>query len=414
MDRDRRLRVTLVAALVVGVVAGVLVSGLLARREADADARGASTSRLGRFDPPHALGHRDHGGVMPAGCEVDPKSPPVIGFDVPAELVDFGSLRQGVQVEKTITVRNTGSGVLCISDVETGCGCVKADWTGDAHVLAGGSGPLRIRIDTTGKEGTLEKSLRVHSNDPARKIAELKVRLDIRLGVVVGQLPGAGQSGINFGTHAPGKAATMALRLKSPKDDPAWEVVGVDSAAPAPEGESGAGARAGAGAERTVFTWKLVPAEPNDPIFRCYDLMLTHPGRTAMGPMIERVKIRTSHPDRPEILLDTQIQVVTKFYSSPVRGAFGFVRKGAVPPSRTILVMAGEATTDFVLTSAEIEGKGFVAAEPRRVKEGWAVDVRYDGQARGGGPVKATLVAKIADPELPELRVPLEATVMGE
>ena len=400
MDRDNRLRVVLVAALALGVMGGVFVAGLVARRDADASAHPADGGRFDVADRNGARGYRDHEGVMPEGCEVDVNAPPAIAFDLPGEVLDFGSLRQGVQVEKTLVVRNTGRGVLCIRDVETGCGCVKADWVGDAHVLPGSTGSLHVRVDTTGKEGVVEKSLRVHGNDPNRKIAELKVRLDVRVGIVVGTLPGSGMGGVNFGTHAPGKSAMVALRLKSPKEDPAWDVVGVESGA--------------VEAERTAFTWKLVPAEPNDPVFRCYDLQLTHPGRTALGPTIERIKIKTSHPDRPEILLDTQIQVVTKFYPSPIAGRFGFVRKDGVPPARTILVMAGEATTDFALTSAKVEGTGYVAAEPRRVKEGWAVDVRYDGLPRGGGPVKATLVVAIADPEMPEIRVPLEATVMGE
>jgi hypothetical protein len=78
-----------------------------------------------------------------------------------------------------------------------------------------------------------------------------------------------------------------------------------------------------------------------------------------------------------------------------------------------VFVLPGEAGQKFRVTGVRFEGTGFAAGAPREVPEGWAVDVRYDGLARGAGPVKAVLVVAIDDAEVPEVRVPFEADVAG-
>ena len=127
----------------------------------------------------------------------------------------------------------------------------------------------------------------------------------------------------------------------------------------------------------------------------------------------EQLKITTSHPDRPEILVDTQLIVVSKYYAGPPSLSFGFVGGADVPMPRSALVMAGDAEQSLVVKGARIEGAGFTAKDPVRAKDGWTVDVVYDGQARKAGALEATLVVSIDDAEMPELRVPIHATVRG-
>jgi len=165
---------------------------------------------------------------------------------------------------------------------------------------------------------------------------------------------------------------------------------------------------------RTKIGFEVKPVELSDPVFRQYDLVLTHPGSLVANQYDEDLKVRTSHPERPEILLHSQLQVVDKFLTSPSGAtSFGFVRQGMPLPSRQILVLSGEAKTDFELDGASVEGQGFVVVDaPRKVPEGWAVEVRYDGKSRASGStVEATLVIRVKDDELKELRVPLRATI---
>jgi hypothetical protein len=293
-------------------------------------------------------------------------------------------------------VRNKGTGVLCVLDVQTGCGCVKAEWVGAARVEPGGRGTLKVRVDTSGRTGIEDRPVTLYLNDPARRSLAIPVHLEVRLGLIVAS--GGGHT-VTFGTRPVGRPASAGVRLRCPKDEPPWEVLAVESAG-------------GVDGKPTEFAWRVEPAEAESPEFREQELVLTRPPSDRLGIVNERVRVRTSHPERPEILLDTQILVVTKYYAQPKDVRLLRVRPQGVNV-KTVFVFPGEPGTPFRVTGARVEGAGFVAAEPRQVPEGWAVDVRYDGQGRAAGRIKATLVVGVEDAELPEVRVPLEAEVVG-
>jgi len=141
--------------------------------------------------------------------------------------------------------------------------------------------------------------------------------------------------------------------------------------------------------------------------------VVTHPGRVELGTTNDRVTVTTTHPERRAIEFDAMLHVVTKFYAAPTRASFGFLRASDPAPMKTVYVVPGEAGAPFTVTGATVEGAGFTAGTPRATKEGWAVDVRYDGRARASGKVAATLVIAVDDPEMPVVRVPLEGHVMG-
>jgi hypothetical protein len=376
-------------------MAGVVASALHVRAQGHAGtATQGRETRDGDATSTHRRRHRDE--PLPAECEPKPGSPPKAEVALPGGALDFGPLRQGVVVEKDVEIRNLGTGVLCVLDLDTGCGCVKATWVGDNHVPPGGKGTLRVRLDTAGRDGPIERTLTLYTNEPGRKSIQFKVRGDVRLGLIVA---GAAGQQISFGLRPPKKATTVPVRLRCPKDEPPWEVVAVESALDA-------------AGEATKYAWEVVAAEPPSPEFRDVDLRLTHPGTAKLGAESGRVRIRTSHPERPEILLDTQILVVPKYYPQPKQVSILRVRPDS-PAARTISILAAEPEVPFRVLSAKVEGTGFLAGEPRTVPGGQAVDVRYDQVARGAGRVKATLVVSIDDPELPEVRVPLEADVLG-
>lgn len=396
MDRDNRFRILSVAVVALAVMAGVLVSARLTRGKGAADAHpGASSGPLSRTGGLYGPSRPDAAPQYEDGCAPDPKAPARLKFELEGGLLDLGLVKQGETIERTVGVRNVGTGTLCVSFVETGCGCVKADWPGSKRIEPGASGAVVVRIDTTGKDGVVEKPVRVYSNDLEHKVSEFTVKLEVRLGILV--VASAGQVGgvVYFGRHAVGRPATTNVRLKSPKDGPEWTVTAVEGT-------------------RTPFTFELKPVEPADPVFRQVDLVLTHPGSRVANQYDEDLRIKTTHPERPEILLHSQLQVVAKYLTSPSGPvSFGFVRQSMPMPSRQVLVLSGEAKTDFALDGVTVDGQGFVVVgEPRKVPEGWSVEVRYDGRAReAGSTVEATLVVRLKDDDLKELRVTLRATI---
>lgn len=392
--RSERLRFLLIAAATLAVIGGAVVYALVNRPRVGDEPVVPPASP----SPAHASPRPSYGPPMPAGCDFDAsRSPRLVLDDVPGNRLALGRCRQGEQVERRVTVRNTGGGVLCVRLVETGCACVHAHWEGDIHVQPATSGTLSIRIDSTHLEGLNEKWVTLYTNDPQQQPGTvITVSLETRLGIMLGGAPAWSAYRLAFGTRAAGRPATVALRLRSPKEEPAWTILGVESLA-VPE------------SRRSKFTWELVEAAADAPDFRCYDLKVTHPGRTELGPDTQPVRIRTSHPGRPEILVDADLTVAAKYYATPVEAKFGTVRAGDVASWKTFELRAADAGREFRVTAARIEGRGFLASEPRRIEGGWAADVRYDAATRAAGLVEAKLVFVIDDAELPEVSVPLAA-----
>jgi hypothetical protein len=398
LDREGRLRVVGVAVLAVAVMGGVVASALVARAKGHAEdaeippeklalerpGAGVSSSAYGPTRP-----DRDH--AMPSGCEVDPASPPAARFELKDDVLDLGTVRQGVQITKDVTIRNAGKGVLCVDEPTTGCGCVQAKLVGEKKIPPTESAAIRITVDTTSREGHQEKDVRLATNDPARKEAIFKVVLEVKQGILVV----SASTGLYFGQHAPGNPGEIVVRLKSPRGDPPWTVSGVEG-------------------QRTAFTWSAEEdVEPNDPVFRHVDVTIRHPG--ALEPTLhhEDVKIRTTNAERPEIVIHTQLLVVKKYYAGPERLVFGTITPTTASRPRTVTIKAGEEHTDLRVTGARLEGKGFTVGAPRRVTEGWAVDVAYDGAARKEGALEAELVVTLDDAQVPELRIPVRATIVG-
>ena len=335
--------------------------------------------------------------VLPPDCEPNKTTPGKVVFDLPADILDIGGVKQGETLERDIVVQNKGTGLLCVREKpRTGCGCVQAEWVGEMRLRPEGSGIVRVRVDTKGREGPNQKDVTVVSNDPDRPEAVFHVKFEVKLGVLVAKSANVtAGSVVYFGRHAPGKPGTAVVRLKSPLADPEWKVTAVEGT-------------------KTKFTWTVAPAEPNDPIFRQFDVTITHPGSDQLDLNDESLKILTTHPDRPEILLHSQLLVANKYYTSPPIVRFGFVggTSSVVAAPRMVTVFPGEEGTTFQVTKVEVEGAGFTVGLPvDRGADGWQVEVRYDEQKRGKGPVDAKLILHIADPDLPVIEVPLHAEV---
>lgn len=298
MQRSTRARIGIAAVFGLGLAAGIVAFMLISRAGGrGGDGAGAS----GQRSPASPVDDKPPGRPMPEGCAVDPSDPPVLAYaDLPGNRLNLGARKQGEKFERTVIVRNVGNGVLCVRDIETGCGCVKARWIGDPHVPPSASGTLSLDIDTSDREGDQEKWVTLHTNDPKQRFgAVLTVALDVRLGLVVMAPPGGPAASLEFGTHPPGEPGTVVLRMKCPKDEPEWAVLGVESDV-LPE------------RRRATFTWSIERVEPDHLRSRVYDLRITHPGRLEHGRDAQSLVIRTSHPDRPEIRMAAGLTVASK------------------------------------------------------------------------------------------------------
>ena len=79
---------------------------------------------------------------------------------------DFGTINEGEIVEYDFKFKNTGEYPLVISEAKASCGCTIPEWTKDA-ILPGKEGSLKVKYNSTGKDGKIQKTVSVFANtDP--------------------------------------------------------------------------------------------------------------------------------------------------------------------------------------------------------------------------------------------------------
>lgn len=370
----------------------------------------------GRSEDPGPRRSMDGPGVLPprvdtplpdsmaAGCTaVDPDNPPVLAFDLAGGVADFGPVKQGERRTMEVTFRNAGTGLLCVTRVATGCGCLKVRFKnlGKTMYNPGETGVIVMILDTTNREGILTKKVDVFTNEPAAPIRSYTMRCDISQAIV------ASPSKLSFGQHPRSTPASTTLLLKSPKDDASWEVTACKGTRRTPEGH--------------LLDYAFDTKAIDDPRFRVIQLTLHHPGLATPGPWRDGIVIKTTHRERPEVLVQAHFIVVERIIPVPRRVPLGFISLGAKRPPRRVLLRPGGAGVRFEITGVTVEAPpgrpplggdtgGFVTEHG--VENGIAfVDVQYDGKPRGAGLIEAILVVHTTDEQMPTVRIPVTATI---
>lgn len=86
---------------------------------------------------------------------------PEIKFD--REVHDFGSVKEGVLVETTFEVTNTGKSDLVITDAKATCGCTVPDWP-RKPIKPGATDKIKVTFDTSGKPNKQSKTVTLTTN----------------------------------------------------------------------------------------------------------------------------------------------------------------------------------------------------------------------------------------------------------
>lgn len=91
---------------------------------------------------------------------------------------DFGKVKEGEVVKTTITVKNTGSEPLIITDCHASCGCTTP--TCDKNPIAPGqTGKVEVSFDSMGRAGNINKTVTITANtNPTQTIFTLKGKVD--------------------------------------------------------------------------------------------------------------------------------------------------------------------------------------------------------------------------------------------
>jgi hypothetical protein len=397
----RSALVILVAALCLGVAGAVVLASLGDRDATGSQSPGGQPGATGPGAATAGIPPR-RGPVMPAGCgDVDPSSPPRLEFLLDGGVADYGSVPQGARIPMEVKFRNAGQGLLCVMRVNTLCGCLKARFQ-DAkkrRYKPGEEGVIVLMLDTNNREGRIEKSVSVHSNDLDAPIKKFMMHCDISLGVV------AAPVSVHFGRHPRNTPGAGVLTLRSPKDDPEWKVLGVEGTMPVP------GAR-----DLRKYEYEIKPVA--DAKWRLFELTIRAPGMGREGEFRDPLVIRTTHPDRPRLIVQSFFHVVPRIQVVPSRAMLGYVKAGTPRQPVEIRLVPGSPELAFEITKVEV-----VAAPGRPPLQGGfnvthgkrgalaVVRIQYDGLARKSGLLEAVVIVHTTDEKAAQVRIPVSATV---
>lgn len=89
-------------------------------------------------------------------------------------VIDYGTIENGADGQRTFTFTNTGDKPLVISKIQTSCGCTTPEYSREP-VLPGGEGKIVVKYDTK-RTGPFQKSITVYSNalNAERKVLKIK------------------------------------------------------------------------------------------------------------------------------------------------------------------------------------------------------------------------------------------------
>lgn len=217
-------------------------------------------------------------------------------------VVDAGEVPVGERVEAEFTLENRGTAPLEIVRVRPACGCTVAEY--DETIAPGATGSVRAVVDTTNLVGPNAKAVTVYTNDPDNPRIQLTVKSNPRPFLVVE--PGYAR----FTSFVHGEEAESQPQLLWADDFEGLEVTGVET----PEPWIGASFRRAAEAERSEDgagpQWRIdVTLAPEAPV----------------GPMADRVVVRTNHPRQTTIEIPVSGFVRPMVAVTPPRVDFGRV-----------------------------------------------------------------------------------------
>jgi hypothetical protein len=91
---------------------------------------------------------------------------------------DFGKVKEGQTVDYTFKFKNSGKGILDVTNISTSCGCTVA-LISSKKLEPGQEGTLRVELDTKNREGKLNRNITIQSNDPTEPNKALLIFAEI-------------------------------------------------------------------------------------------------------------------------------------------------------------------------------------------------------------------------------------------
>jgi hypothetical protein len=328
------------------------------------------------------------GGARPL-LAADPPPPPPgdaapaprVAFDRPEH--DFGVAAQQTELRTQFTVRNEGTAPLRILDVRADCGCGAA--TVETHELEpGASTPIQVTLRTLYMAGVVTKRVIVRTDDPARPVAELRVRADVSGGIVLDP------AHFFFGDVPAGTrpSATIRAKWKEGVGTP-FEVKGVESP--------------GLDLDLEAKPWAEGP-------WKGFEVRATFRTAPPVGRVSGQVVLRTDRAGRDRIDVPVQAQVSGRVWVDRREVTLGMVPTGQGRETAVICRPFRRDTDLGQVTAASRKGR--VTATAIASGREWVVTIRLPSDAPPG-PVEDVVEVRSEIPGEPPAEVKVTGYVSG-
>ena len=233
---------------------------------------------------------------------------------------DFGETYPDRVIAHTFVLKNSGTNVIRIQSVHTGCGCTTTALT--TNVLAVGQDTdLVASLDLKGRRGLQQKSIYVESDDP--KCPRLRLDLIGTVVVPVEVLP----EGVHFGTLARDGNVEREVQLLA-RSNVTFQVKDVSSSS-------------------SQFTARVETQEKG----KAYRIKIQSLGPRPLGTSQAAVQVETDCPVMPSVSIPVAVFVAGDIVSAP---ATLMLVQGATNVARTYYVgLYSPAGKAFKITKVE-------------------------------------------------------------
>jgi hypothetical protein len=305
---------------------------------------------------------------------------------VPEKILDLGTVPQGDVVDAVFKLVNEGAGTLQVKAVRPTCGCTVADF--DREIKAGATGTIKAKLDTTGFNGAISKSLLVLTNDADTPSMSLVIRAMVQPYLEILPRPLVRFNAVQH------EDANQKVTVISAVDED-FEISGVKSSVPYITADV-----------RKLGKDEIIEGR-NTPQ---YEITLGLADEAPVGPITAQVEVFTNHPKAKKATLKVFGVVRALLHVTPSQLQFGTV-EAAMKPGRNLILVNNREDNPVEVTDVSVDDEAF---EPKvyTIEEGkrYQVTVSVKPEARAGSH-DATLTIRTTDGQFSEISVPVRANL---
>jgi hypothetical protein len=279
-------------------------------------------------------------------------------------IFDFGTVKQGAEVEHIYKIKNTGDKDLIITKTVASCGCTASFATKDP-IPPGKEGEVKAIFKTRGRRGRTSKRIVVSSNDPDTPKLYLTIKGDIIQDVELKP------ARLSFGSMLLGESAELKVELKLTRPEEV-EITSVSSDDPR-------------------FTAKLIPGDgPGKST-----VAVTFLGSDVQERINSSIKIALAGKDTTDALFPVRVQVVGNL-QYPKR--ISLMKAGDVFSTRNINIVSREDKPFKIKRATDPDGRVKLSFSKKAEKKQRIVASVRDPEMSVDKTVRGTLHIRTTDP----------------